>query len=88
MHTEQIDVISYAGSRGDERPLTFILRGLRIDVIAILDYWIEEGLGDSALKRYFTVEGSDDNTHQIYYDEQILEWFYTSRCTRRLYRHS
>jgi hypothetical protein len=78
MHTEQIDVLSYAGRRGDERPLTFILRGLRIYVIAILDHWIEEGFEDRARKRHFTVKGSDGNSHQIYYDEQVLEWFYTS----------
>lgn len=83
MYTEQIDVLSYAGRRGDERPLTFILRGLRIDVIDILDQWIEEGLKDRARKRYFTVKGSDGNTHHVYYDEQVLGWFYTSRYPRR-----
>lgn len=78
MDTEQIDVISYAGRKGDERPVTFILRGLRIDVEEILEQWIEEGSGDRARKRYFKVKGSDGNSHRIYYDENNLEWFYAS----------
>lgn len=78
MHTERIDVISYAGRKGDERPVTFILRGLRIDIVEILDRWIEEGFKDRGRKRYFRVKGSDGNTHRIYYDEDILEWYYAS----------
>jgi hypothetical protein len=78
MHTEQIDVIAYSGRRGDERPSTFILRGLRIDVAEILDHWVEEGIKDRVRKRYFKVKGSDGNTHRIYYDETVLEWFYAS----------
>ncbi len=78
MHTEKIDVISYAGRKGDERPVTFILRGLRIDVEEILEHWIEEGFEDRIRKRYFRVKGSDGGTHRIYYEEQIREWFYAS----------
>ncbi len=79
MHTERIDVISYSGRKGDERPVTFILRGLRIDVVEILDRWIEEGFKDKVRKRYFRVKGNDGNTHRIYYDEDVLEWHYASR---------
>ncbi len=78
MHAEQIDVISYAGRRGEERPLAFILRGLRIDVVEILEHWIEEGYEDRVRKRNFRVKGSDGGTHRIYYDEQALQWFYRS----------
>ncbi len=83
MHTERIDVISYSGRKGDERPATFILCGLRIDVVEILDRWIEEGLRDRVRKRYFRVKGSDGNAHRIYYDENVLEWFYASRRQER-----
>jgi hypothetical protein len=76
MHTERIDVISYAGRKGDERPVTFILRGLRIDIVEVLDRWIEEGFRDRVRKRYFKVKGNDENTHRIYYDEELLEWYY------------
>jgi hypothetical protein len=78
MHIERIDVITYAGRQGDERPETFILRGLRIDVVEIIERWIEEGSEDRVRKRYFKVKGSDGNTHRIYYDEDDLEWHYAS----------
>ena len=78
MHTERIDVISYSGRKGDERPVTFILRGLRIDVVEIMDSWIEEGFKDKVQKRYFRVKGSNGNTHRIYYDENTREWYYAS----------
>jgi len=78
MYAEHIDVISYSGRKGDERPVTFILRGLRIDVVEILDHWIEEGLRDKVRKRYFHVKGSDGNAYRIYYDEHVLEWYYAS----------
>lgn len=78
MQSERIDVIAYAGRKGDERPKTFIIRGLRIDVVEIVDRWIEEGFKDRIRKRYFRVEGSDGNTHRIYYDEHLLEWYYVS----------
>lgn len=78
MHTERIDVISYSGRKDDERPVTFILRGLRIDVVEIVDSWIEEGFKDKVQKRYFRVKGSNGNTHRIYYDESTREWYYTS----------
>jgi hypothetical protein len=78
MHTERIDVISYSGRKGDERPVTFILRGLRIDVVEIVDSWIEEGFKDKVRKRYFRVKGRNGNTHRIYYDENTREWYYAS----------
>ena len=40
MYIERIDVITYSGRKGDERPATFILRGLRIDVMEITEHWI------------------------------------------------
>jgi hypothetical protein len=78
MHTERIEVISYSGRTGDERPLTFILRGLRIDVVEITDRWIEEGFKDRVRKRYFKIKGSDGTMHRIYFDEQEGEWYYRS----------
>ncbi len=78
MHNERIDVIAYAGRKGEERPFIFILRGFRIDVVEILDSWVEEGLDDRVQKRYFRIKGSDGNIHRIYYDEDILEWYYAS----------
>jgi hypothetical protein len=83
MQTEQIDVISYSGRKGDERPETFILRGLRIDVVEIIERWIEEGLEDRVRKRYFWVKGNDGNTYRIYYNEDILEWYHESQHPKK-----
>ena len=78
MPAERIEVISYAGRKGDERPQTFALRGLRIDVEAIIESWIEEEYRSRARKRYFRIRGNDGGTHLIYFDQQSLEWFYGS----------
>jgi hypothetical protein len=75
---ERIDVLSYSGSKGEERPVTFILRGLRIDVVEIIDHWIEEGYRNRVRRRYFRVKGSDRNSHRICYDESAGEWYYAS----------
>lgn len=79
MHIEPIDVIAYAGRKGNERPKTFILRGFRIDIVEIMDSRIEEGSIDRTRKRFFRVKGNDNNTHLIYYDEDMLEWYYASQ---------
>jgi hypothetical protein len=78
MYAEHIDVISYSGAKGDERPVTFSLRGRRIDVVEMLDHWVEEELGNRVRKRYFKVKGSDGKTHRLYYDEDIDQWYYAS----------
>ncbi len=78
MRTERIDVISYSGRKGDERPLTIILRGLRIDVVEIADRWIEEGVSDRVRRRFFRIRGSDGGVHRICYDESAGEWYYAS----------
>jgi hypothetical protein len=78
MNSERIEVISYAGRKGDERPETFFFRGLRIDILEIRDYWIEESFNGRVRKRWFRVKGNDGNMHTIYYDETSQEWYYSS----------
>ncbi len=75
MPEEKIDVIAYSGSRGEELPRSFVLHNDRIEVVRILDMWIEEGLEGKSRKRFFRVKGSDDYAHKIYYDEVREEWF-------------
>ncbi len=84
MFTERIDVIAYAGRKGDERPVTFVLRGMLIHVVEIIDSWIEEGSKDRARKRFFRVTGSDRNIYRIYYDEDDSEWHYASQHPKKL----
>ena len=73
---KKIEVIAYSGYRGEETPRTIILHDERIEVAGVLNRWIEEGSEDRARKRFFKIKGSDGNTHKIYYDEKVMEWFY------------
>lgn len=75
---EQIEVIAYAGREGDERPEAFIFRGRSIDIVEIVDRWIEEGFRDRVRKQCFRVKGSDGNEHVVYYDVTSREWHYSS----------
>ncbi len=76
MRAERIEVISYSGRKSDERPVTIILRGLRIDVVKIVDHWIEEEFKERTRRRYYRIKGSDGGMHRIFYDESVLEWYY------------
>ena len=75
MKVERIEVVSYSGSKSDERPMTFVLRGLRIDVLEITDHWIEESHGNRARRRFFRIRGSDGGSHRIFTDERSGEWY-------------
>ena len=76
MSDNRIDVITYAGYRGEETPRSILIHHEKIDVVSILNMWIEEGIEDRTRKRVFKVKGSDGKTHKIYYDEKEMEWFY------------
>lgn len=78
MSDTRIDVITYSGYRGEETPRSILLHDEKIDVVAIVKMWIEEGFEDRVEKRFFKVKGSDGKTHKIYYDERAMEWFYMS----------
>jgi hypothetical protein len=77
MPEEKIEVAAYSGTRGEELPRSFILDDHRIEVVQIIDMWIEEKLEERSRKRFFKVKGSDGYTHKIYYDEATMEWFVT-----------
>ncbi len=71
---KKIEVASYAGHRGEERPRSFMLDGERIEVLSVVKMWVEESSGDRKRRRFFTVRGSDGYTHTLYHDEESLEW--------------
>ncbi len=75
MPNEPIDVITYAGRKGDERPETFMLRGLRIDVREILERRIEEGCRDRIRRRYYRIRGSDGIRYELFQEESTGAWF-------------
>ena len=73
---EPVEVITYSGYRGEERPVAFIFRGKRIEILEILDKRIEEAVADRRRKRVFKIKGSDGSTHLLCYDEQSSAWFH------------
>ena len=76
---EIIEVITYSGYRIEEAPRGFLLREKRVEVVEILDTWIEEDFASKVRKRYFKVKGNDGDTHQLYYNEKTLAWFYVQK---------
>ena len=73
---ESIEVLAYSGYRGEETPTAVVLRGRRIEVIEILEQWIEEKSEDRSRRRFFKIKGKDGTFHLIYYDENLTEWFH------------
>jgi len=72
---QKIKVVAYSGYRGEEMPKTILLHGTRIEVIEILNQWIEERLEDRTTKRFYQIKGDDGVLYRIYYDEKAMEWF-------------
>ena len=59
MREEKVDVIAYAGYRGEESPKAFIRQGRIITVVEILKRWIQEEAGKRKRRRFFEVRGSE-----------------------------
>ena len=76
MSDQRIKVFAYSGYRGEEIPRAMILRDVRIDVVKILNMWIEEGVEDRGRKRFFEIKGNDRKSYRIYYLEEAGEWYY------------
>jgi hypothetical protein len=71
----KIDVIAYSGYKPEESPRYFFLDREKIEVLRILNMWIQEGLEDRQRKRFFRVRAGDGYTHTLYYDEGKKSWF-------------
>jgi hypothetical protein len=66
---------AYSGSRGEEIPRSFTLHDEKVEIVAILARWIEEGTEERRRRRVYQVKGSDGYTHRVYYDEREKAWF-------------
>ena len=64
----KIRVECYAGYRGEQEPRAFSLGERRLQVVSLLDRWIDPA------HRYFKVGASDGNTYILRYDETREEW--------------
>lgn len=72
---EEIPVSTYSGTRADERPLSLIYNGKKIEISTILYTSLEESLDTRKRARYFEVTGSDSSVRKIYHDLQTDKWF-------------
>jgi hypothetical protein len=75
MAEEPIQVVAYAGHRGNESPREFTLAGKKIAVRRILSQWIEEDASTRGRRRCFRVKGDDFQTRILICDEDKGEWF-------------
>jgi len=66
--SSEISVECYAGHRADERPLRFLLRGRRYEVVELDDQWY------SPEARYFRVRADDGNLYVLRHDERRDVW--------------
>jgi hypothetical protein len=76
MSEERIEVIAYSGYRGEETPRAIILHGKKIDIVEILNMWIEESFEKKVRMRYYQIKGSDGLLYRIYYHEKAMVWFH------------
>lgn len=76
MPEERIAVTAYAGYRGDETPRCMVLDGKSIDVVRVLERWVEEDSVTGKRRRFFRVKGNDFRTHILCHDEEAMEWRY------------
>ena len=75
MRDEPVRVEAYAGGRGGERPLRFLLDEEWVEAVELLRSWIEEERDGRERRRFFEVRGSDGGTHLLYFDEKMKAWF-------------
>jgi hypothetical protein len=71
---ERVEVTAYSGSRGEETPRSLVLKGVKVEVVEVIEAFIEEG-PDRRRRRVFKVRGSNGRTYKVHFDETVKEWF-------------
>ena len=61
-------VNSYAGFKGEERPVSFTIGDRTFQVVELLDRWYGEG------HDYFKVSADDKCVYILRYDRELDEW--------------
>ncbi len=74
MKEEKIEVVAYSGYKGEERPMSLIIHGKRIEVVNIRESSVEEDIVSRTWKRSFLVNGTDGVLYRVYYYEDRGEW--------------
>lgn len=71
----KIKVQSYAGYKGNERPLSFTFDEREIRVIEFIDAWIEERYTDRMRRRFFIIKGNDGYEYRLLQEMRSGEWY-------------
>lgn len=66
-----LTVECYAGHRGEQTPLRFIIDSRNVEVVELLDSWL------SPDHRYFKVKGDDDSTYILRHNALTFHWALT-----------
>ncbi len=74
----EIQVITYAGFKGEERPQSFFVGNAQVRVVAVLEMWIEEESISEKRRRFFRVLGSDGLHYKLFIDEEEKRWYLDS----------
>ncbi len=73
---ERVIVHAYAGSKGDEEPRSFDLRGARVEIQEILDRWYQARRDPTLLSAsYFKVRSTDGSVFLLKRDNETLHWY-------------
>jgi len=64
----RVAVECYAGYRGEETPRRFTLGGRRVEVVEILDRWLDPD------DRYFKLRGDDGDLYILRHDAESDAW--------------
>ncbi len=68
-------VTSYAGYKGEERPMAFHDRGRKHRVLEIQDRWVEsDAVSGGGPKWYFQVKGDDGKEYLLSHDPTKKQW--------------
>jgi hypothetical protein len=65
---EDVCVVCYAGYRGEQEPRRFSAGDLAVEVIEILDRWLDPE------HRYFKIRGHDGGIYLLRHDEKAEAW--------------
>ena len=66
--TSEIKVECYAGYRGEETPVRFYMGKRRIEVVDVLDRWLDPA------HRYFKLKGDDNGVYILRHDIGEDRW--------------
>lgn len=76
MSPREINVIAVASYKGEETPRKICVDGETLEVVRMMETWIDEDVEKRSRKRFFRFMGDDKRIHTIYFDEESQKWFY------------